>query len=224
MSSQILELRWVKPPRQDRSRDTQLRFVEAAQRLLARGKAFADLGVAELAKEAGSSVGAFYSRFRDKEALLHVLQIELNREGSATGAETFRIGQSAAFPLDMLVRGFVTLAVSTYRQQLGLRRAILVEMSHNAELRARATELSRETCEGLVELVAARFPGAPRPRVIDVVDVAHRMVYGLLDQRLLFSPSSPTARELSDQVLVDELTAAIHAYLVARLDSPGSTG
>lgn len=51
----------------------------------------------------------------------------------------------------------------------------------------------------------------------DVIDVAHRMVYGVLDQNLLFSDGSPTGNELSDDRLIDELTCAVHAYLTARL-------
>lgn len=216
MSNTSFELRWVKPPRQDRSRDTQLRYVEAVQRLLARGLSFAEISVAMLAKEASSSVGAFYSRFRDKDALLHVLQIELNREGSATAAETMRLGKAARIPLEVMIRGFVTLAVGYYQQQQGLRRALLVEMCSNAELRARATELSRETVAGLIDLLTDKFPHA-LARLPDVVDMAHRMVYGVLDQKLLFSDGSPTGHPLSDQTLIDELTIGVHAYVTARL-------
>ncbi len=216
MSSTSFELRWVKPPRQDRSRDTQLRYVEAVQRLLARNLSFAEISVAMLAKEASSSVGAFYSRFRDKDALLHVLQIELNREGSATAAETMRVGKAAQIPLEVMIRGFVTLAVGYYKQQQGLRRALLVEMCSNGELRARATELSRETVAGLIDLLGDKFPHATA-RLPDVVDMAHRMVYGVLDQNLLFSDGSPTGHELTEQKLVDELTIGVHAYVTARL-------
>jgi AcrR family transcriptional regulator len=216
MSSETFELRWVKPARQDRSRDTHLRYVEAAQRLLARGKSFAEISVAELAKEASSSVGAFYSRFRDKEGLLHVLQIELNREGSATATETMRISRAAQVPLEVLIRGFVMFAVNYYKQQQGLRRALLLEMCTNAELRARARDLSRETVAGLVELLGERYPHAKK-QLPDVVDVAHRMVYGVLDQNLLFADGAPTGNELAEHALVDELTSAVHAYLTARL-------
>jgi len=216
MTSPNFELQWVKPPRQDRSRDTQLRYVEAAQRLLARGKSFADISVAELAKEASSSVGAFYSRFRDKDALLHVLQIELNREGFATASETMRAGKAARIPLEVMIRGFVQLAVNYYRQQQGLRRALMIEMASNADLRARATELSRETVAGLIDLLADRFPHATR-ELPDIVDMGHRMVYAVLDQNLLFADGSPTGNELSDTTLTDELTCAVHAYLIARL-------
>lgn len=216
MSSTSFELRWVKPPRQDRSRDTQGRYIDAVQRLLARGLSFADISVAMLAKEASSSVGAFYSRFRDKDALLHVLQIELNREGSATATETMRLGKAAQIPLEVMIRGFVTLAVGYYRQQQGLRRALLAEMCSNGELRARATELSRETVAGLVDLLADKFPHAST-RLQDVVDMAHRIVYGVLDQSLLFANGSPTGHALSDQQLTDELTTAVHSYVTARL-------
>jgi AcrR family transcriptional regulator len=210
-------LRWVKPPRQGRSQATHTRYVEAAQRLLAAGRSWQDISVAELAKAARSSVGAFYARFRDKDALLHVLQVELNAEGSATGAETFRLAKSVQLPLEVLVRGFVELAVNYYRQQHGLRRALLVEMTTNAELRKRATELSRETCDGLCDVLAQRFPHASADKLREVVDVAHRMVYGVLDQNLVFADGAPTGLALDDRTLAAELTCAIHAYLVARL-------
>ena len=170
--------------------------------------------MSELAKEASSSVGAFYSRFRDKDALLHVLQIELNREGFATASETMRVGKAAKIPLEVMIRGFVQLAVTYYRQQQGLRRALMVDMASNADLRARATELSRETVAGLIELLADRFPKRDLP---DVVDMCHRMVYGVLDQTLMFVDGTSTGHELSDERLVDELSCAVHAYLIARL-------
>ena len=81
---------------------------------------------------------------------------------------------------------------------------------------ARATELSRETVAGLIDLLAERFPHAKR-ELPDVVDMGHRMVYAVLDQNLLFADGTPTGNELSDAKLTDELTCAVHAYLIARL-------
>ena len=60
------------PPSQDRSRLTAERFLEAAFRLL-ESKTFDELSVADLAKEAGRSVGAFYQRFGSKDDFLAVL-------------------------------------------------------------------------------------------------------------------------------------------------------
>src|SRR4051812_40458779 len=80
----MTQLRWVKPPHQSRSRDTHDRIVEAALRLLGKGRAFEDITIAELVADAGSSVGSFYQRFPDKGALLHALHVELCAEGHAT--------------------------------------------------------------------------------------------------------------------------------------------
>ena len=59
-------------PSQDRSRLTAERFIEAAFNLL-ESKSFDDLSVADIAKAADRSVGAFYQRFGSKDDFLAVL-------------------------------------------------------------------------------------------------------------------------------------------------------
>ena len=59
---------------QDRSRKTAERFLDAAFKLL-ESKTFDELSVADLAREAGRSVGAFYQRFGSKEDFLAVLLV-----------------------------------------------------------------------------------------------------------------------------------------------------
>ncbi len=59
-------------PSQDRSRLTAERFLDAAFKLL-ESKTFDELSVADLAKQAGRSVGAFYQRFGSKDDFLAVL-------------------------------------------------------------------------------------------------------------------------------------------------------
>jgi AcrR family transcriptional regulator len=213
--SRTIELRWVRPPQQDRSKSTHDRLVEAAERLLAKGRSWHEISVAELVREAGTSVGAFYNRFRDKDALLHVLQIELDRQGVATATDAQALG-AEAIPLDQLVRAFVALAVSAYRQQHGLRRALLVQMCTEKEFRDRAIALSKLTCEGLTSVLHARFPHHDRASLRTVVDVAHRMVYGTLDQSLLFG-DTPTDHLLADSTLAEELAVAVLAYLERKL-------
>jgi AcrR family transcriptional regulator len=210
-----LELRWVKPPHQERSRDTQARIVDAARRLLEKGHSFHEISVAQLAREADASVGAFYNRFRDKDALLHVLQIELCAEGEATAAAVLVPERWIGVPLDTLIRAFVTLSVTSYRQQAGLRRALLVAMCNDKQFRDRAVALTKLTCEGLTAVLAARNPRSKRSVIRTLVDVCHRIVYGVLDQDLLFADDPPTGLALTDRQLVAELGDACLAYLVA---------
>ena len=69
----------LSPPRQARSRDTLERFAGAAVTLLA-SESWDRIAVARLAREARSSVGAFYARFADKDALLDHLDERYARE------------------------------------------------------------------------------------------------------------------------------------------------
>src|SRR3954447_2000622 len=59
----------ARPPQQSRSRATLDRLLDATAALLAE-KPFDEMTVAEIARRAGTSVGAFYGRFPDKDALL----------------------------------------------------------------------------------------------------------------------------------------------------------
>lgn len=68
----------VAPPQQDRSRETLERILDATETLLAT-KQFAEISVQEIVGAAGTSVGAFYGRFRDKNALLPLLYDRYDR-------------------------------------------------------------------------------------------------------------------------------------------------
>lgn len=213
----MTELRWVKPPHQDRSRDTHERIVEAALRLLGKGRAFDDITIAELVADAGSSVGSFYQRFPDKAALLHALHVELCAQGNAT-IETVLTGDAwDGASLEVLVKSFVTFAVGVYRDQRGLRRAALLVSGSDPAFRDRAVALSRATCDAVTRLLHRRYPRRDRRTLRMLVDVCHRMVYGVLDQDLLFLDEPPTGHALVEDELARELTSACTAYLRSRL-------
>ena len=208
-------LQWAKPPKQERSQNTHDRLIEAAERLVSRGRAWGDIGVQELVKEAGTSVGAFYNRFRDKDALLHILQIALYEEGEVTAANAHALA-ALDVPLESLVRAFVSLAVNVYRQQHGMRRALLLEMFTNKQFRDRAVALSKLTCEGLVAVLHQRYPATDHATLRTSVDVAHRIIYGMLDQNLMYE-DAPTDHVLADSTLIEELVTAVQAYLERKL-------
>ena len=210
-----VSLQWAKPPQQERSQNTHDRLIEAAALLVSRGRAWGEIGVQELVKEAGTSVGAFYNRFRDKDALLHILQISLYQEGEVTAAAAHQLA-ALDVPLEALIRAFVSLAVSVYRQQHGIRRALQLEMFSNKAFRDRAVALSKLTCEGLVDVLHQRHPTTDMATLRTAVDVAHRLIYGTLDQNLMYE-DAPTDHVLADSTLVEELVLAVHAYLERRL-------
>src|SRR5947208_15475116 len=68
-----------RPPQQTRSQETLDRILDAAERVLEK-KSFTEATLAEIMERAGVTVGAFYRRFPDKDALLHLLDERFFRE------------------------------------------------------------------------------------------------------------------------------------------------
>ncbi len=83
MPRPIPDLRWVRAPQQARSQETLDRILDAAEALVTE-KGFEEATVAEVARRAESSVGAFYARFRDKTGLLYALHDRYLEQAMAT--------------------------------------------------------------------------------------------------------------------------------------------
>lgn len=81
-------LRRPLPTKQARSRKTRDALIAAAWKLL-QARPWQDISINDIVKLGGSSVGAFYSRFKDKEALLEALAAEWLEERWARRAEGF---------------------------------------------------------------------------------------------------------------------------------------
>lgn len=77
------ELQWVRPPMQERSHQTMERLLVSAENLI-NEVGFDKATVSGIAKGARSSVGAFYTRFPDKHALLRCLLERFVSESIAT--------------------------------------------------------------------------------------------------------------------------------------------
>ena len=77
------QLEWVNPPQQARSQQTLDRLLDAAEALIEE-RGFEEISVAEITRKARSSVGAFYSRFKDKQGLLRYVQQRFSEQAAAT--------------------------------------------------------------------------------------------------------------------------------------------
>lgn len=114
----------MRPPRQARSRQTLDRLLAAAERLLAE-RAWDRIGVAEIVAEADASVGAFYARFDDKDALLDLLA-DRYRADMARFAEQLAAAVRAAPQRDreQALRNFIKSLVKAHRSRRALLRAL----------------------------------------------------------------------------------------------------
>jgi AcrR family transcriptional regulator len=101
-----------------RSRAIRERLLDAAETVVA-AKGFEAAGVAEVVARAGSSVGVFYARFRDKRGLLHALHDRFQREAQARLDAALDPERWAGAPTAALVQTLVRTLVDLHRERRG---------------------------------------------------------------------------------------------------------
>lgn len=107
---------WVRPAYQQRSRQQRDRLLKAGERVFAE-HGFWQAHVLQIARKAGCSVGSFYRRFHDKEALFLALQTEMAQRAEVN------IGRFFADPAcrtESLEEVFTRLCRNTARTMKGI--------------------------------------------------------------------------------------------------------
>lgn len=206
------DLRWVRPPRQQRSQDTLDRILDAAEALVAE-KGFADATVAEVARRAGSSVGSFYTRFRDKDGLLYALYDRYFEQATATADAALDPARWEGAGIAEILRTVMRFLVEVYRERAGLIRAFVQRNHSDAAFQARQERLSHYVNERLSTLLLARAGEIGHP------DPARAAAFGLtfaastIESVVLFGELRSSHLALSDDELAGELVRAFLAYL-----------
>jgi len=216
-------LRWVRPPRQARSRETLDRILDAAQGLVAE-KGFEDATVAEVVRRAGSSVGAFYARFRDKEGLLYALYDRYLEQAMATTDEALDAARWKGVPVEALLASVVRFLVAVFREQRGLIRAFVVRNHTDPEFAAREARLSRYVGEKLAALLLEHRHRIDHPKPEYAVRLGLSMVFSTIESTVLFGETRAGDLAVDDDRLAAELTRAWLAYLgIAASSAPITT-
>lgn len=131
----------LQPARQDRSKKTQDRILRATERLLA-SEPFESISLRRIIKEAGTSIGSFYARFRDKDALLPVLYAEYETK-LQTRLTQLQESTASATSLDEVAELMVAHFVDTYGEIPNLSRA-LYEYATRSPGSAESKKLARQ--------------------------------------------------------------------------------
>lgn len=206
------DLRWVRPPQQARSQETLERILDAAEGLVA-AKGFEDTPVAEVARRAGSSVGAFYTRFRDKDALLHALYERYYEQAIATADAALDPARWRGAAIPEIVDAVVAFLVAIYREQRGLIRAFVVRGNSDPGFRARRERVSHHVSERLSQLLLERRDEIAHPDPVRAAAFGLTFVFSTLDSTMLFGELRSGDLAIDDDELATELTRAYLAYL-----------
>lgn len=212
MPASLDDLRWVRPPRQARSQQTLHRILDAAEALVSE-KGFEDATVAEVVRRSGSSVGAFYTRFKDKDGLLYALYERYLQQALATADAALDPSRWEGATSAEILAAVVHFLVSIYREQGGLIRAFVLRNHTNAEFRARREHLSHNVSTKLGALLLARRSEFAHPRPELACAFGLTLTFSTIESTLLFGELRSSALSLSDDELAAELTRVFLAYL-----------
>ena len=209
-----------RPPKQRRSQETLARFLEATQDLLQQ-KHFDNISVNEIVGRAESSVGAFYSRFHDKEALLLCLREAFARDADEQSRRLAASWDRGPVPLETAVVQFVGMLVDQHRRHRGTLRALVgrsIAARSIEGIAGGARPSGTETMgqAAFLELMIARRSEITHPNPDVAAHLGLAMVTAAVRETILFPELSTSAKPtapLTDAVLVDELSRALLGFL-----------
>jgi AcrR family transcriptional regulator len=184
--SYLNELDGVYPAFQARSRLAQERLLRAGDAVFA-SKGYDKAHVTDIAAAAGYSIGTFYGRFRDKEALFAALQIRFARRGSANIDRFFDLQRwHDATPAE-LIETYIEGTSRVLTRNSGFFRA-LYQRSLAGEAAAYWPELRAATRQAglrLADFIRKKVPEAGDPELDERCVFCLRAVEGMLVHRLL---------------------------------------
>ena len=211
MSDFVATIQWLRPPLQSRSQETLDRLLDAAEAVLAE-KGFDQATVAEIAARAQSSVGAFYSRFHDKESLLRLLHDRFCEEAMATADAALEPQRWAGASVAEILAGLVPFLVQTYDERRGLMRAFIVRSGHDVNFLETGARLGLHIAERLERLLLERRHEITHPDPPLAVRFGLRLAMHYLDQSAIFA-GVPQFVQLDVEQLSAELCRAYLSYL-----------
>jgi AcrR family transcriptional regulator len=168
--------------RQKRGQVTYDALVETCFALL-QEKDFDDISIAELARRAGYSVGAFYARFRSKDELFDAMVMRHVEGRRRTRSKQFAAGAGPTMVHDLLEE--------TVRYYWGRRlfwRAALIRSMREPESWAPMRKLSHEFASSLIEHMAARAGRSLTPQEEANVRFAVQLTFGTINNTILNRP------------------------------------
>jgi AcrR family transcriptional regulator len=198
--------RAIAAPRQARSHASLAKMLRAGRELIESSGNLDDLSITDIVAHAGTSIGAFYRRFDNKDAFFDVVQSTVMTEGLDYVREI--VERDPAWQSNdarTIADAVVALHVKTFRRNRGLYNASLLRASQRKDSWDAVKQMNREALNLMVpRLVTAlakeRRAKASEPEALDFeVRAALQLIAGMLVNSVLNDPGplSLTSRRLT---------------------------
>jgi AcrR family transcriptional regulator len=141
--------------KQARSRGTRDRLLAAGRQLLERD-AFDAISIADIAVEAGCSVGAFYHRFADKEAFFGVLVESVLGDMAADARRWSADDRFSEASIEATLGECVAYWIQVCRRHQGLLRTVMKKTLHAEDAWTPVRQMGRAALDPFITLLAAK--------------------------------------------------------------------
>ncbi len=215
------QLASVTAPKQARSEQTLYRLLDAAQELI-EAKGLADVSIPEIVRRAGSSVGGFYGRFKDKNELLRALEERFFNQLSERLEELADPERWGRAGIPEIVATCVSELVSTTQEHQNLIAAFLYRSAQDPEFREDGLRFRRRVSQRISDLLLPRRDRIRHPEPEVAIDLGVQLSFALMLQHVVFGETRAGGRPLSDAALKREITCIFLGYLDAAPPGTGS--
>jgi AcrR family transcriptional regulator len=207
------ELWGALPPKQTRSVDA-IQRIASAGRALFRARDFDAVSVADIARAAGISVGAFYTRFPSKEHLAIHLLGDLDDELRASALREMDPQRLTGVSLSGVVRRFLALTADAFLRHRGLLRpaTLIARQTRDDQLRGLVRRFNKDVHGLFRARLLERLSVTDPKTTVARIDLAILWTSAALREVLLYGePVSALSRSATR--LVDELSRGFVLYL-----------
>ncbi len=212
-SETTTSFQWVRPPRQSRSQESLERILDAAEQVISE-RGFDQATVAEIVRRANSSVGAFYGRFKEKDALLRCLHERFCEEAFATVDAVLDPERWRGESIGQILTETVPFLVDAYRQRGGMFAAFMVRATYDPSFTESWASVGAHLVDRFRTLLLERCDEIDHPNPRLAIEFGLQMMLCTLDEMALFRDVEPAGGlTLFDERLPEQLATMFLRYL-----------
>ena len=186
----VTQSQFFRPPQQSRSQETLDRILDAAEQVLAE-KAFGEATLAEIMERAGVTVGAFYRRYPDKNALLRHLDERFFAEMLRKSDDVLSPSRWGNATARDIIEHFAREAVEVYSTRRGLLRSLFLRARTDTVLQQSALHVNEEYIKKLRELLIPRRDQMSHSDPERAIELGFMMTIGALRELVVFGEIWP---------------------------------
>jgi AcrR family transcriptional regulator len=201
---------WINPAAQKRSTRTLRRILRSATEHLNQ-RAFDEITVAEICRDAGCSPPSFYQRFKDKEALLHALHERYTTDTIAAVRQFLDPDGWHGRSIEELVRTLAQGMVALETQAGGLRITAVRRSLSNDHFAARIRRIRDELYRHLADVLRRLHDQVPHRDPEHAARFLVRLIQGVAVRHL--EGRHLETDTIDHDELVEDLSRVCLAYL-----------